>query len=85
MTGRRVGTPAKAPSQARRAFTLLREMLISNRLPPGAMYLESELADVQGIAPERAACPSVSAIDRRLSPSALRSAIGSLSAGERFA
>ncbi len=40
---------AKQPSQTQRATTVLRDMIVSNRLPAGASYLESELADMLGM------------------------------------
>jgi len=36
----------KRPSQTRKATVLLREMVISNKLLPGSMHLESELAEL---------------------------------------
>ena len=39
----------KAPSQTRRAVAQLREMIMSNQLPPGSTHLESELADMLGM------------------------------------
>lgn len=36
-------------SQTQRAVTLLRDMVISNKLPPGSNHLESELADMLGM------------------------------------
>lgn len=40
---------AKQPSQTQRATTVLRDMIVSNQLPAGASYLESELADMLGM------------------------------------
>jgi len=37
---------APAPSQTQRAVAALRDMIVSNRLPPGSSYLESELAEM---------------------------------------
>ncbi|SLN65139.1 GntR family transcriptional regulator [Oceanibacterium hippocampi] len=37
---------AQSPSQTQRALVALREMIVSNRLPPGSSYLESELAEM---------------------------------------
>lgn len=34
------------PSQTQRALSALREMIVSNRLPPGSSYLETELAEM---------------------------------------
>ena len=40
---------AKQPSQTQRATTMLRDMIVSNQLPAGASYLESELAEMLGM------------------------------------
>jgi len=40
---------ARAPSQTQRATMLLREMIVSNRLPPGSNHLETELAELLGM------------------------------------
>lgn len=36
-------------SQARRAFSVLREMVVTNKLPPGSTHLEVELAEMLGM------------------------------------
>lgn len=40
---------ARAPSQTQRATALLREMIVSNRLPAGSNHLETELATLLGM------------------------------------
>lgn len=40
---------AKAPSNTQRAVTELRDMIITNKLPPGSNHLESELAEMLGM------------------------------------
>lgn len=40
-------TPAKGQSQ--RALAALREMIVTNRLPPGSTHLEAELAEMLGM------------------------------------
>ncbi|GHD44613.1 GntR family transcriptional regulator [Thalassobaculum fulvum] len=42
-------TRARPPSQTRRATALLREMIVTNRLPPGSNHLETELAELLGM------------------------------------
>ncbi|MEQ8817548.1 MAG: GntR family transcriptional regulator [Thalassobaculum sp.] len=42
-------TVARAPSQTQRATALLREMIVTNRLPAGSNHLETELADLLGM------------------------------------
>ena len=43
-----LGKAAKLPSQTQRATAALRDMIVNNQLPPGASYLESELAEMLG-------------------------------------
>ena len=42
-------TKQRSPSQTQRATALLREMIVSNRLPAGSNHLETELADLLGM------------------------------------
>jgi len=42
-------TPERSPSQVQRAVTLLRDMIVTNRLPPGSHHLEVELAAMLGM------------------------------------
>ncbi len=42
-------TKARAPSQTQKATALLREMIVTNRLPPGSSHLETELAALLGM------------------------------------
>ncbi len=42
-------TPKRTLSQVQRAVTLLRDMIVTNRLPPGSHHLEVELAAMLGM------------------------------------
>lgn len=49
MNAATVALDSKPPSQTQRAIALLREMIISNKLPPGSNHLEIELAAMLGM------------------------------------